>query len=98
MRGYRTQREPQRCAECQRELQYTHRRVRRPVCADCRLGYRVDVWLTLPQSYTEYTALRAPVTLAMAEALARGLKRQGAAGRIVTVPGGEVVEEWSDGR
>lgn len=62
----------------------------------------MDVLMTLTGTYTEYTGLKTPDTLAMCEALGRGLKRQGAAGRIVKVTGREktvndfveVIESW----
>jgi hypothetical protein len=57
-------------------------------------GYRVDLKLTTTGTFIEYTSLKVPVTLEMAEALGRGLQRQHAAGRIVAVPSGEVVKEW----
>jgi len=56
-------------------------------------GYRVDLKLVTGE-WIEYTSLRVPVTLEMAEALGRGLQRQHAAGRIVAVPSGDVVKEW----
>jgi hypothetical protein len=58
-------------------------------------GYRIDLKLATTGSYIEYTSLKVPVTREMAEALGRGLKRQGAPGRIVRVPCGDVIEEWS---
>ena len=94
MKGLKTKREPPRCIRCQREMQDTHRRIKHPICSDCRLGYRVDLWLELPQCYTEYTAKKEPVTREMAEALGRGLKRQGAGGRIVAVPSEQIIDEW----
>jgi hypothetical protein len=57
-------------------------------------GFRVDLKLTTTGTYIEYTSLKIPITLEMAEALGRGLKRQGAAGRIVRIPSQEVVETW----
>jgi hypothetical protein len=60
------------------------------------VGFRVDLKLADSSGggFIEYTAIKIPVTLEMAEALGRGLKRQGAAGRIVEVPGEKIVEEW----
>jgi len=57
-------------------------------------GFRVDLKLTTTGTYIEYTSLKVPVTLEMAEALGRGLKRQGAAGRIVEVPDEKIIESW----
>jgi len=94
MKSYQTTREPQRCFECGTNMTTDVKRFRHPVCADCRRGYRVDMLMLSTGTYAEYTALNAPVTLAMAEALGRGLKRQGQPGRIVSVPGDEVVEVW----
>lgn len=93
MRRLHTVREPQRCFECGHDMP-DGKRVHHPVCADCKKGYRVDFLMEATGTYAEYTSLKAPVTLAMAQALGRGLKRQGQSGRIVTVPGNEVVEVW----
>jgi hypothetical protein len=56
-------------------------------------GYRVDLKLVTGE-WIEYTSLRVPVDLPMAEALGRGLKRQNAGGRVVEVPGEKIIEEW----
>jgi len=56
-------------------------------------GFRVDLRLCTGE-WIEYTSLKVPVTLEMAEALGRGLKRQNAAGRIVELPGARIVESW----
>ena len=56
-------------------------------------GYRVDLRLVTGE-WIEYTSLKVPLTREMAEALGRGLKRQGTGGRIVEVPANVVVEEW----
>lgn len=58
-------------------------------------GYRVDLLVAMTQTYAEYTALKKPVTMDMAESYARGLKRQGQGGRIVAVPSGAVIEVWA---
>jgi hypothetical protein len=62
--------------------------------ANQHAGFRVDLKLTTTGTYIEYTSLKVPVTLEMTEALGRGLKRQGAAGRIVELPGARIVESW----
>ena len=56
-------------------------------------GFRVDLQLVTGE-WIEYSSLKKPVTREMAEALGRGLKRQGAGGRIVEVPSQVVVETW----
>jgi hypothetical protein len=58
-----------------------------------RAGYRLDLRLVTGE-WIEYTSLKVPVSREMADALGRGLKRQGAGGRIVETPSGVVVEEW----
>ncbi len=70
-----------------------------------REGYRVDVFMTLTGTFTEYTGLKTPDTLEMCQALGRGLRRQGAAYRVVKVTGKEkhasefieVVESFNGG-
>lgn len=56
------------------------------------ITYRVDV-LTTIGTWACYTALKG-TDKAMADSLANGLKRQGAAGRMVELPSGVVLEEW----
>jgi hypothetical protein len=51
--------------------------------------YRVDIKSTLTGEWFEYTSLHQPTTLEMAEALGRGLQRQGQQFRIVEVTGKE---------
>jgi hypothetical protein len=59
-------------------------------------GFRVGLKLCDASggSFIEYTSLKVPATLEFAESLGRGLKRQGAAGPIVEVPGERIVESW----
>lgn len=54
--------------------------------------YRVDLVVSTG-SYANYTS-RKGTSLGMAEAYARGLKRQQTAGRIVQLPSETVVEAW----
>lgn len=58
-------------------------------------GFRVDLYQQQYGFYMEYTHRTKPVTREMAEGLAEGLKRQGAGGRILALPSGEIVEEWA---
>jgi hypothetical protein len=51
--------------------------------------YRVDILSALTGEWFEYTSLHQPATLGMAEALGRGLQRQGQPYRIVEVTGNE---------
>jgi hypothetical protein len=63
----------------------------RPVASD---RYRVEYLVAETQRFVAYTSLKQPVTLAMAEALGRGLKRQGQAGRILEFGTDKIVEAW----
>ena len=56
--------------------------------------YRIEILMRLTQSYAPYTSLKTPVNFEMAESLARYLKRQGSAGRIMEVSSGKIIEEW----
>jgi hypothetical protein len=58
---------------------------------DCR----VEILMDVTQTYAPYTSLKTPVTLEMAAALGRYLKRQNSAGRIVEVSSGRVIDQWS---
>jgi hypothetical protein len=57
-------------------------------------GYRVDLYQHQFKFWMEYTHRTKPVTLEMAQALARGLTRQGQGCRIVELPSQNVVEEF----
>jgi hypothetical protein len=58
-----------------------------------RRAYRVDI--ILPHGvYAEYTS-KSGVDLPLANSLATHLKMHGAGGRIVQVPSGLVLDEWS---
>jgi hypothetical protein len=61
--------------------------------------YRVDLYQHQFDFWMEYTHLKRPVTLEMAEALAWGIVRQGCAARIVEVASKRmaerVIKEWS---
>jgi len=57
-------------------------------------GYRVDILMSLTQTYAPYTSQKTPIDLDMAKSLAAYLKRQKSAGRIVCVMNGEVLDEW----
>lgn len=69
------------------------------------IGYRLDIPLkdAAPGVWVEYTPLKAPLALEMAESLGRYHKRQHQPGRIVKVTGREkaaaefveMVEEWN---
>jgi hypothetical protein len=60
-----------------------------------RTTYRVDLVISTG-SYAPYTS-RKGTDLGMAKSLAENLKRQSTGGRIVELPSGTVVEEWSFG-
>lgn len=55
--------------------------------------YRVDLWLTGPQCWSEYTSLKRGVTLEMARALATSLRRAKATARIVNIKTNEEVSQ-----
>lgn len=59
---------------------------------DSPTRYRVDLWLSGPQCWAEYTSRKRGVTLAMAQALAAHLRRNGTKARIVDMPTGKEVE------
>lgn len=61
-----------------------------------REGYRVDILMRTTGTYAEYTSLKVPVVRVFANSLVAYLKRQGSPGRLVTVPGEVVVEEWPE--
>jgi hypothetical protein len=58
-----------------------------------RVTYRVDV-IVPTGGYVEYTSRRG-VAKGMATSLADHLKRNGAGGRMVELPSGEVLDEWA---
>lgn len=57
-------------------------------------GYRIDILIKETNLWYPYTYHKRPITLEMAEALARGLKRQNAPGRIIQIPEEIVKDEW----
>lgn len=58
-------------------------------------GYLVEFLVFETGLYAAYTHPQKPVSRGMAEALGRGLKRQGQPGRIVTLPDRALVETWT---
>ncbi len=55
---------------------------------------RVDIKMSLTDSYAEYTSKKSPVTFDMGQSLMRHLKRIGSQGRVVDFYTNEVLEEW----
>ena len=56
-------------------------------------SYRVDLIISTG-GYAAYTSPHG-IDLPMAQSLASGLKRQSTGGRIVELPSGKVIDEWS---